>query len=902
MAGTLVLPKLVAPADAGRWFPANADLALADRVAMLDPDTRVKTLTTGDGKPIDPDTLLYDFRFWGRPSQLCVYDSSAHITAMISGRGGGKTRSLSEVAHHLAEMMPGSRGALIARTAADVRDTLIRGDSGIIETAHPDARPRYVANNRSLTWPNGTTATSFSAQQPDGLRGPQFNWALCIAAGQKVRVERGFVPIEDVTSDDKVLVRDGRYVPLRQGARLTRRRTEVIRIATATRTLDLTPDHRVATPEGWVEARELRPGDTILTCQIPTQYPVPHQAGSPSMTSDGTSGKSSITTPIEKVNSFIEKSGNRSMGRFQKAWSFITKTMIRRTTGSAIWNSEPMTITDGITRQYEKTKLGSSSTRLKPDRPTPGSSGMRVEKIRMSASASTAGKFIHRLAWSRFSVLLDAGIWLDLRHVAVSMPRRSHRNALVAAKSSLRRAREPNTAPIDANGVSRTGNDLNFGSLKTIASARSAAPAISAIAGPMPSSVQPIVKHETLVSVDSAPRQDVYDLTTSDPDFPEFFASGILVHNCDEVAAWPTRPPSGSIANAWDNVKLATRLGNNPQIFVATTPRRVPVVIELLNATHADPSKCLVVRGSTMANRHLAQVYRDTVVAMYAGTTLAQQELEGELLGDIDGALLTMDKISRVSDPDEIARLQDMNYLRSKYPVRIVGVDPSTSDKPRDECGIVVVAATAERNPHKRKCVVLADESLHGSPGVWAARVAEVAREYEAFVVVEDNQGGEMVRMVIRAHDEHVPVVLARSDESKVVRAEPVVLAFEKSNVRHLDFFGELETQWTSWVPDESLYSPDRLDASVIAISASLVAQPSGMGGRIRVGSRQRGAAGKRKVRGLKQHEKSIASTPAANAFAAAPRIRYVKQSPAEKRRARKSASRRLDGFGSPYP
>jgi hypothetical protein len=78
-----------------------------------------------------------------------------------------------------------------------------------------------------------------------------------------------------------------------------------------------------------------------------------------------------------------------------------------------------------------------------------------------------------------------------------------------------------------------------------------------------------------------------------------------------------------------------------------------------------------------------------------------------------------------------------------------------------------------------------------------------------------------------------VPVVLVRSQSAKTVRAEPIVMAAEQLRVHHTDFFGELESQLTSWVPDESNYSPDRLDAWVIANAAALSHRPRGMGGKI---------------------------------------------------------------------
>lgn len=75
--------------------------------------------------------------------------------------------------------MPGSRGAIVAATAADVRDVVVEGESGILNISIGSNRPKYEPSKRRLTWPNGTTATLFSADEPDRLRGPQHHWAIC---------------------------------------------------------------------------------------------------------------------------------------------------------------------------------------------------------------------------------------------------------------------------------------------------------------------------------------------------------------------------------------------------------------------------------------------------------------------------------------------------------------------------------------------------------------------------------------------------------------------------------------------------------------------------------------------------------------------------------------------------
>lgn len=95
----------------------------------------------------------------------------------LAGRGSGKTRACAEWVNDKALRNPGCRIAIVARTAGDVRDTAIRGESGIIATAPDGAAPIYTPSVRTLVWPNGSIGQTFSAEKPDLLRGPQFDFA-----------------------------------------------------------------------------------------------------------------------------------------------------------------------------------------------------------------------------------------------------------------------------------------------------------------------------------------------------------------------------------------------------------------------------------------------------------------------------------------------------------------------------------------------------------------------------------------------------------------------------------------------------------------------------------------------------------------------------------------------------
>ena len=97
---------------------------------------------------------------------------------ILSGRGWGKTRCGAEQVLHWAQT-PHLRIALVAETAADARDVLVEGESGILACSPPWCMPIYQPTKRRLTWPNGTIATTYSGDAPEQLRGPQHHFAWC---------------------------------------------------------------------------------------------------------------------------------------------------------------------------------------------------------------------------------------------------------------------------------------------------------------------------------------------------------------------------------------------------------------------------------------------------------------------------------------------------------------------------------------------------------------------------------------------------------------------------------------------------------------------------------------------------------------------------------------------------
>ena len=115
---------------------------------------------------------------WARKNQKSP-PGDWRIWLLLAGRGFGKTRTGAEWIREQVESGRARRGALVAPTAADVRDVMVEGESGIMAVSPSWNMPRYQPAVRRLIWPNGAIATTYSADEPERLRGPQHDCAWC---------------------------------------------------------------------------------------------------------------------------------------------------------------------------------------------------------------------------------------------------------------------------------------------------------------------------------------------------------------------------------------------------------------------------------------------------------------------------------------------------------------------------------------------------------------------------------------------------------------------------------------------------------------------------------------------------------------------------------------------------
>jgi phage terminase large subunit-like protein len=274
---------------------------------------------------------------------------------------------------------------------------------------------------------------------------------------------------------------------------------------------------------------------------------------------------------------------------------------------------------------------------------------------------------------------------------------------------------------------------------------------------------------------------------------------------CDELAKWRYAQET------WDMLQFGLRLGDDPRQLVTTTPRPIPVLRMLLK-----DERTVTTKGSTYENQaNLAKAFVETVIKRYEGTRLGRQELNAEVLDDIPGSLWTRDGLDRYRH-DKAKKLPDMQRI-------VVAIDPAATSSETAksdttaETGIVVCGLGVDNRGY-----VLDDLSCRESPNGWARRAISGYDLWKAdAIVVERNQGGDMVANTIKSVRNEVSIIEVHASRGKVTRAEPVSAMYEQGRVSHVGTFATLEDQMvlfttTGIVGDTTA---DRVDALVWAFT-----------------------------------------------------------------------------------
>lgn len=261
----------------------------------------------------------------------------------------------------------------------------------------------------------------------------------------------------------------------------------------------------------------------------------------------------------------------------------------------------------------------------------------------------------------------------------------------------------------------------------------------------------------------------------------------------DEFCAWPKASETLAM------LRFGLRLGSDPRLIVTTTPKPTRALKTLI----AEPGVVRTDAPTSLNEKNLAPAFLKSLTALYGGTRLAAQELEGLIVEDLDAALW---------------RAEELAKCRGARPPRfdkvVVAVDPPASDR-GDACGIVVAGRLG------RHGYVLADRTVkRPSPDAWAQRVIAAAEEFEAdAIVAESNQGGDMVRSTLATREAPCGIKLVHASRGKRSRAEPVAALYEQGRIVHCGAFPALEEELMALGSEDFRKSPDRADALVWALT-----------------------------------------------------------------------------------
>lgn len=279
----------------------------------------------------------------------------------------------------------------------------------------------------------------------------------------------------------------------------------------------------------------------------------------------------------------------------------------------------------------------------------------------------------------------------------------------------------------------------------------------------------------------------------------------------DELASWRRQE------DIWDEILMpAVRLGLHPRIIATTTPRPTKLIRRLF--TEADTA---VTKGSTWDNEaNLSPKFISSMHKRYDGTRAGRQELEGELLGDVDGAVWKRSWIedARVLDFPEAARMVDAEGVLRLRRVVVAG-DPSDGTESGDEQGIAAVGLGYDHELYVFESDGLRDVEVVG----FVRYLIELTAEHKGELVVEKNHGGaylvQTIRQALRDDGRVIPWRMVVASDSKRTRAEPVAMLYEQGRVHHVGIHADLEDQMATFTGKPKEKSPDRMDALVWALS-----------------------------------------------------------------------------------
>lgn len=266
----------------------------------------------------------------------------------------------------------------------------------------------------------------------------------------------------------------------------------------------------------------------------------------------------------------------------------------------------------------------------------------------------------------------------------------------------------------------------------------------------------------------------------------------------DEISSWKYE------RETWSNVIACVREGAHPQIAITSTPQRTSIMkeIESFDDTHLSVS-------TTYDNQsNLSPTFLKSLEETYKNTTMYNQEVLGEYLEALEGAVWEQDDIIYGKPIENV-----------EWDMGVIGIDPAvTTSETSDETGIIVAARTFDIS------YVLEDLSGKHPIDAWAQIAVMLQEKYHFPIIVESNQGGDFVTKAVLDKNPFARIKKLHAINSKADRLASAAMFYQQHKVLHIERFEKLEAQMLSWVPPElgkrskSKFSPDRADALSHAI------------------------------------------------------------------------------------
>ena len=609
-----------------------------------------------------------------------------HNWLVCAGRGFGKTFLGAQWAWWESWTHRETYTHIIAPTwDSDVVGVCFEGPAGLLKCTPPEIIADYNKGDAILKLTNGSIIRGFSAERPARLRGPQ-----CL-------VEDTLVLMADGSQYEIREVRAGDYVMTRAGARrvtwsgMTDPNAELWKILFVDgRAIVGTSDHPVwVDGSGFVPIINLKAGDRACATNASSGAA---SAGTP-MTETITSEPTNPSGPREPDGYMWQNTKPRS-GLFLKDIPSTTKTKINSITISKILSCLRDQITHAITRGVKR--LSFLKSRL-PERRHYGL--QRLGETMFARSAATTSNLVlgeRRHHFAPYRVKTNGGNQPLLEKIERAVTAEYN-----SEPPNQRRYFAPDNAIQKSMGGARKTDQSSRLGVSIVANS-------STLRGPTLASVHGLAPSLTTLEIRSveklATSAPVYDLTVDGQH--EFFANGVLVHNChriwaDEMATWLY------LEETWDMAMMGLRLGEDVKAVITTTPRPLPKVIDLLNLAKDRKSGVVVTRGTTYDNKaNLSKVFFEKIVKDYEGTTLGRQEIYAEI---IDPEEMGVIKRSWWKVWPRSKKFPPFNYI-------IMSLDTAYSEKDRDKkTGNVDPSACSIWglffNPEKKdqECIMLLD-------------------------------------------------------------------------------------------------------------------------------------------------------------------------------------------------